>query len=353
MFNLFKSKIFLILTLVLTLGLLWGMNTSLVYEDKEFDIDGALKKEVLQEGYFDRKILASIENEKFDDVEMYEGLAKFFNIDLMQSTKDKIAENNTFFSKSLRNTKEFSSGFWTGKGESAIGMSGSILSDMTVVGDIRDLSTEGIKFANDEKYDKVVLGVAAVGVGLSVSQLLSTGSSTPLKVGASVIKVAKKTGKISKVFLGVISSKLAKAVDMKMLKKIDFSSIKSIGKNKVLFRKSLKLKGISKLFGNINKVKKNTSVFDTVSILKYVDNEKDLGKVVKLSTKYKKNTKAVLKVLGKTALKGSVRIVKYTSKFMTQLILAILSFLGFLIGAFVNLRMMFVWVKKIKLKRQI
>ncbi len=38
---------------------------------------------------------------------------------------------------------------------------------------------------------------------------------------------------------------------------------------------------------------------------------------------------------------------------MTQLILAILSFLGFIIGAFVNLRMMFVWIKKIKLKRQI
>ena len=346
MFNIFKSKIFLILTFILTLGLLWGMNTSLVHEDIEFDIDKALKKEVSVEGYFDKKILLSIENENFDDVEMYEDLAKFLKIDLAQTTKDEISKNSDFFSQSLRNTKEFSLGFWNGKGESAIGISGSMLSDMTVVGDLRDLSTEGMKFVNDEKYDNVVLSIATIGVGLSASQLLSAGTSTPLKVGASVIKVAKKTGKISKSFLEVISSKLEKAVDMKVLKTVDFSSISSIKKVKSTIGKSLKLDDVSKLFGNINKVKKNTSVFDTVSILKYVDNEKDLSKVVKLTTKYKKNSKAVLKVLGKSVFKGSVRVVKYTSKFMTQLILAILSFLGFLIGAFVNLRMIFVWIKK-------
>ena len=322
------------------------MYKSLIYENVDFDVNGALKKEVSEKGYFDKKILKAIENEKFDDVEMYENLATFLHIDLAQSTKDKIMENNTFFTKSLRNTKEFSSGFWTGKGESAIGISGSILSDMTVVGDVRDLSTEGIKFANDKKYDKVVLSVAAVGVGLSVSQLLSTGASTPLKVGASVIKIAKKTGKLSKAFLGVISSKLAKAVDMKILKKIDFSSLNAIKKNKTLFLKSLKLKGISKLFGNINKIKKNTSVFDTVSILKYVDNEKELTKVVKLSSKYKKNTKGVLKVLGKTALRGSSKIIKYTTVFISQLILAIFSFIGFLIGVFINLKMLIFWIKK-------
>lgn len=350
MFNFFKSKVFLILTLILTLGLLWGMNKSLVHEDIEFDIDETLKKEVSTEGYFDKKILASIKNENFDDVEMYEGLAKFLKIDLAETTKDEISKHNDFFSKSLRNTKEFSSGFWNGKGESAIGISGSMLSDMTVVGDLRDLSTEGIKLVNDENYDKVVLSIATIGVGLSASQLLSGGTSTPLKVGASVIKVAKKTGKISKSFLEVISSKLAKAVDIKMLKTIDFSSIASIKKAKSTIGKSLKLDGVSKLFGNINKVKKNTSVFDTVSILKYVDNEKELAKAVTITKKYKKNSKAVFKILGKTVFKGATRVVKYTSKFMTQFILAIFSFLSFVIGAFVNLKMMFAWIKKSKIK---
>jgi hypothetical protein len=317
----------------------------LVYENVDFDIDGALKKEVSENGYFDKKILIAIKNENFNDVEMYEKLANYLDVNLTQATRDEIDSHNDFFSKSLRNTKEFSLGFLSGKGESAVGISGSMLSDMTVVGDLRDLSKEGLKFINDEKYDKIILGVATVGVGLSASQFLSAGSTTPLKVGASVVKVAKKTGKISKSFLNVINSKLMKTVDMKLLKTIDLSNINGIKRVKPTIAKSLKLDNIRKLFGNINKLKKNTSVFDTVTLLKYVDTEKDLKKLVKVSSKYKKNTKGVLKVLGKGAFRGSTKIVKYTTMFITELVLAILSFLGFIIGAFINLKMIFSWIR--------
>jgi len=344
--NFLKNKIFLLITFILTIGLLWGLNHSLVYEDIEFDIDGALKKEVSTNGYFDKKILTEIKNENFDNVEMYHKLADYLDVNLTQATKDEIANHNDFFSKSLRNTKEFSSGFISGKGESAVGVSGSMLSDMTVVGDLRDLSKEGLKFINDEKYDKVVLGVATVGVGLTASQFLSAGSTTPLKIGASVIKVAKKTGKISKPFLNIINSKLIKTVDMKLLKTIDLSTINGIKKIKPTIGKSLKLDNIGKLFGNINKVKKNTSIFDTVTLLKYVDTEKDLKKLVKVSSKYKKNTKGVLKVLGKGVFRGSTKIVKYTTMFMMELVLAIISFMGFVIGAFINLKMIFSWIKR-------
>jgi hypothetical protein len=57
MFNFFKSKIFLSISFIITIGLLWGMSKSLVYKDKAFDVDGALKQEVSKEGYFDTKIL--------------------------------------------------------------------------------------------------------------------------------------------------------------------------------------------------------------------------------------------------------------------------------------------------------
>ena len=344
--NFLKNKAFLFITFIVTIGLLWGLNKSLIYEDVPFDIDGALKKETSAEGYFDKKILIAIKNENFDDVEMYTNLANYLDVNLTQTTRDEIASHNDFISKSIRNTKEFGSGFISGKGESAVGISGSMLSDMTVVGDLRDLSKEGTKFINDEKYDKIILGLATVGIGLSASQLLSAGSTTPLKVGASVVKVAKKTGKLSKNFLNVISSKLSKAVDMKLLKNIDFSSISSIKKIKPTIAKSLKLDAVNKLFGNINKLKKNTSLFDTVTLLKYADNEKDLKKLVKVSSKYKKNTKGVLKVLGKGAFRGATKVAKYTTLFLTELFLAIVSFLSFIIGAFTNLKMMFSWVRQ-------
>lgn len=343
-----KNETFLFFIFILTMALLWGIDKSLVYEDVKFDIDEALKKETSQEGYLDKKICTAIKTENFDEVEMYVNLANYLDVNLTQATRDEIASHNDFISKSLRNTKDFSSGFISGKGESAVGISGSMLSDMTVVGDLRDVSKEGTRFMNGEKYDKIILGVAMVGVGLSASQLLSAGSTTPLKIGASVIKIAKKTGKISQSFLNVISSKLAKAIDMKLLKTIDFSSISSIKKIKPTIAKSLKLDKLSSLFSNINTVKKNTSIFDTVTLLKYVDKEKDLKKLVKVSSKYKQNTKGVLKVLGKGAFRGSTKVVKYTTLFLTELFLAIVSFLFFIVGAFINLKMMFSWILRVK-----
>ena len=343
-----KNETFLFLIFILIIALLWGLDKSLVYENVPFDIDGALKKETSQEAYFDKKIVTAIKDKNFDEVEMYQNLANYLDINLTEATRDEIEKNNDFISKSIRNTKEFGSGFISGKGDSAVGISGSMFADMTVVGDLRDLSKEGTKFIHSEKYDKIVLGVATVGVGLSASQLLSAGSTTPLKVGASVIKVAKKTGKITQSFLNIISSKLAKAVDMKLLKTIDFSSINSIKKIKPTIAKSLKLGEISKLFGNINSVKKNTSLFDTVTLLKYVDKEKDLNKLVKVSSKYKKNTKGVLKVVGKGAFRGVTKVVKYTTLFLIELVLAIISFLFFIMGAFMNLKMMFSWILRVK-----
>ena len=339
--NLLKSEFFLFIIFTIGLALLWDMNRTAVYEEVPFDIDGALKRETASQNYFDKKIVTAIQNEKFDDVEMYQNLANYLDVNLSQATRDEITKNSDFISEAIRDTKEFSAGFISGEGESAVALSGSVLSDLTVVGDVRDLSIEGNKFAHDEKYDRVVFGLSLIGVGLSASQLLSAGATTPLKVGASVVKVAKKTGKISEPFLNILSSKLAKSIDIKMLKTIDFSTMSGIKKIEPTIRKSLKLEHISKLFGKINQVKKNTSLFDTVTLLKYVDNEKDLAKLVKVSSRYKKNTRGVLKVLGKGAFRGATRVLKRTTMFINRLFWAVVSFVTFMVGTLLNIRRLF------------
>jgi len=344
--NILNKKITLIVLFLIIFILFFSLNRTLYSEN---NIDDVLKNEVSTEGYFDTKILNAIENENFDDVKMYQDLANFLHIKLTQVTINKIEKNNGFVSKSIRNAKEFGSGFIYGTGDSVVSVSGSILSDMTVVGDLRDLSTEGVKLTRGEKYDKVVFGIATLGVGLTASEFLTAGTSTPIKVGASVVKFAKKTKKLSKSFLKVISLKLGKAIDLKILKKVDFTNIKKIKKIIPTIGKSLKIKSIKKIFGNIDKLKKNTSIFDTVNILKYIDNEKDLSKTVKLSQKYKKNTRAVLKILGKGVLKGSFKVAKYTTLFVTQIVMIIFSFLVFIVALYMQIKWFRLILKNIKL----
>jgi hypothetical protein len=314
-------------------------------ETINFSIQDALESKVSSKGYFDTKILEAIEKEDFDDVEMYQGLANFLHISLEKDTLLKIEENSTFLAKSIRNTKYFSSGFISGKGENAASIAGSIASDMTVVGDLRDLSTEGKKLIEGKEYDKFVLGVATVGVGLSLSQVLTSGTSTPMKVGASIVKISKKTKKLSKPFLALLSTKMSKVIDVKKLKKLDFNSFPKLKKSFSSISKSLKLNHISKIFKNVNKIKKNTSIPDTISIIKYVDNEKELGKVVKISSTYRHNTKAVMKILGKGAFRGATKVAKYTTLFIGKLIsLAVSAFL-FIVGLYFQIRF---WRKRFR-----
>ncbi len=271
---------------------------------------------------------------------MYLRMAKFLNIELSNDTRMSIEEYSSTFNKSLRNIKYFGKSFITGKSNNSVGLAGSVISDMTLVGDLRDLSKEGSKFVVGKEYDKFTLGISALGLALSASQIFTVGSSSPLKIGVSIIKLAKKSGKLTKSFLNIISSKLSKAVNFQALKKIDFTSIQKLRASSAAFVKTINFSYIDKLFIKVNKLRNNTSSMDAVYLLKYVDNEKDLSKVVKLSKKFGKNTKGVIKVLGKRALKTGKIVVKYSILFIAELVSFIISFL-LLIFMFISKRIIF------------
>ncbi len=327
------------ITFIALLGLflfgLIGIYTA-TYEKKIYykDLDVALKEKATK-NYLDQKIINAINSEQFDDAVMYQHLADYMGVNLSQHTLDEIENHSGFFSESWRNTKDFSWGFLTGEADNLVGISGTIASDMTMYGDLRDLSIEGSRFANNQPYDKVVLGMSAIGIGLSASQIFSLGTTTPLKISASIVKVAKKTKYLSNSFVAVISSKLSKAIDFNRLKKVDFSSIESVKKASKYISKSLNDTFIRKALKNIDTIKSKTSIADTIVLLKYVDDPKDLQRVANISKRYKTNTKAVFKILGKRIIKGivkgSAKIIKWTNMLIAQLISFAISILSFMI----------------------
>ncbi len=322
--NGFAKKVVIVITLMLLLFGIWGFYT-VKYEKKVYykDLDVALKKKATKR-YLDQKIIYAINDDRFDDAVMYQHLAKSLSITLSREALDEIESHSGFLSESWRNTKSFGLGFFTGKADSLAGISGSIAADMTPVGDLRDLSIEGSKFANNEPYDKVVLGMSAIGIGLSVSQFISLGTTTPLKISASIVKAAKKMKYLSNSFVDIIISKLSKAIDFNRLRKVDFSSVESVKKETKYISKSLNNSFIRKAFKNIDTIKSKTSIADTISLLKYVDDPKDLQRIANISKKYKTNTKAMFKVLGKNVIKGvvkgSAKIIKWTNILVAQLI---------------------------------
>ena len=151
-----KNKIILIFASILLAFGIWGAAT-IHYEKKVYyeDIDIALKQKA-SKGYLEQKILDAIKEDRIDDAVMYQHLAEYLNVKLSKETLAEIEKHNDLMSQSWRNAKSFASGFVSGEADDMAGLTGSIASDMTLVGDIRDLSREGSKFVNGESYDKLI-----------------------------------------------------------------------------------------------------------------------------------------------------------------------------------------------------
>ncbi len=332
------AKTILLLLFFLTAGFFaWWSYTSVTYEILEHNLTEVLQRQV-KVGYLNEKIIQSIEEENFDDVQMYQNLSEMLELPLASSTHKNIELHNGLLKKSWRNTKAFTSGFIEGESSSMMEMSGSIVSDLTLYGDLRDLKKEGTKYMDDKPYDAFILNISLVGIGLSASQLLSVGATTPLKVGASTIKIAKKSGKLTKPFTEVLSKRLSRTVDTKLLKTLEFNSLFKVEKTKKTIAKSIDIKPVKSLFNDISLIKKNTSLVDTISLMKYVDTPKDLKTIGKISNTYKANTKGILKVLGKKALRVGKSVIKFTTILLWKLAGLVLSVFGFF----------FVFISKIK-----
>ena len=306
------KKFILLLTL---LSLLWWIGENLNYKviPLEKNIDTLLHNKV-DKAFLEKSITKSLQNQNYEEAKRYISLANFLHISLPAKLLQDVEELNSFSYK----VKRFSSGFFSGKASDDVSLVGAVSSDFTIVGDLRDLSVEGEKYLENKPYDKFLLGISGVGVALGISTIATMGASSPLKATTSVLKVAKKSGKLTKSFTKVLEKKLAKSYDKRVLKSVNWSDVRSI-KRAV---KTIDTKPLQAILKQLQKIRKNSSLGDTIALMKYVDDEKDLQKVVKISQKYKKNTRVILKILGKGVLKGSKKVLKLADKALVAVGLA-------------------------------
>ena len=93
------------------------------------------------------------------------------------------------------NAREFYHGARFGEGATGAGLAGDVASDLTGIGDVRDLIHQGQKMSRGEEPDQLVLGLAAVGLAVTGATILSVGAALPARAGVSTIKVAASRDK--------------------------------------------------------------------------------------------------------------------------------------------------------------
>ncbi len=117
-----------------------------------------------------------------------------------------------------RGARDAIQGAVTGRADTTGQLAGAVASDFFVLGDLRDIAIQGGNWVSDKPVDVFVLALSGVGVALTATTVATAGGSAPLKVGASVIKAAKRAGRLSAGFAAHIERTLFEAVPPARLK---------------------------------------------------------------------------------------------------------------------------------------
>ena len=293
---------------------------------------------------FEREIEQAIDDAEFDDarqiVEIGEAQGHVFDPELVARTIESPG------ARTIREGTDFARGFITGEVKGVSGFAGAVSSDFMVVGDIRDILIQGPRAISGQDYDKFVLGLSLVGI----ATVLPSG---PIDVGASVLKTAKRTGKMSARLSKGLTHTLKRLVDVaalktaisggpkrivrmarksgapRVIKVSDKQGLKSMEKSSLARRFDGVLrpgpaKELAEVAAATQTIAGKGGLKASVRALAHADTPADLGRIAKLSAKTGEKTAGVLKLLGK----GAFRLGRLLMKVVYAAIWALGWFLG-------------------------
>jgi hypothetical protein len=202
--------------------------------------------------------------------------------------------------------KSFAYGFVSGEPTDATSFAGTALGDLFVFGDIRDAVREGSRLATGQEADELVLGLACVGLAITAGTYATVGAGAPARVGLTLAKAARKTGRLSGRLAESVGRMLRGVVDWAALKKaITGVSVAEPALAIRAARDAVKVERAGKLVDlarDVGKVEAKAGTQAALDGLKVAESPAEMSRVAKLAEKAGGKTRAILKVGGRTAI---------------------------------------------------
>lgn len=202
--------------------------------------------------------------------------------------------------------KSFAYGFVSGEPTDATSFAGTALGDLFVFGDIRDAVREGGRLAMGKQADELVLGLACVGLAITAGTYATVGAGAPVRVGLTLAKAARKTGRLSGRLAGSVGRMLRGVVDWAALKKaISGVTVAEPALAVRPARDAVKVERAGKLVDlarDVGKVEAKAGTQAALDGLKLAETPAEMSRVAKLAEKAGGKTRAILKVGGRTAI---------------------------------------------------
>lgn len=251
-------------------------------------------------------IEAALAAEDADLADSFVSLARERNIplgdDLLKRVSDTVAEQST----SSHYARRFLTGLVVGEADDVASLSGTVAGDLFVYGDIRDVVREGKHLAMGEDTDRLVLGLAAVGLAVTSATYVSVGGVAPLRAGLTLVKDARKVGRLGEGLTQWAGRSAREMVDTPVLQHaIASGSVLRPGQTmtaiKAAFRAE-KAGALVRLAKDVGRVGEQAGIRAAKDTLKIAEGPKDVARAARLAEAKGGQTRAFLKVLGRGAL---------------------------------------------------
>jgi hypothetical protein len=233
-------------------------------------------------------------------------LARERNVPVDPALAARVEAENAAVATTTRSFQSFARGFVTGEPDDMSGLAGTAVGDLFVFGDIRDAVREGSRLASGQEADELILGLACVGLAITAGTYATIGVAAPVRAGLTVVKAARKTGRLGSRMAGWITRSLREVVDWPQLHHaLRGASVSAPAAAVRSAREAVKVekaRDLAHLVGDVGRVQTRAGTQAALDGLKLAEGPRDLSRVARLAAAKGGKTRAILKLVGRAAI---------------------------------------------------
>jgi len=245
---------------------------------------------VFDEGAAQREIEAALAAEDVEVGQSVVDLGRARAVKIDPALTEKVAAVTAEAATVRSRAKSFARGLVTGEPQDMASFAGTTLGDLFVFGDIRDALREGTRYVRGEQVDQLVLGLAATGIAITVGTYATFGAAAPARAGITLVKAARKTGRLGAEFTESLG---------RMVRQTSFPAAARAARETAKVERAGGLLHLVRDVGRVEKAAGGRAALDGLKIAK---EPRDITRIAKLAEKEGSRTRAILKVVGRSAI---------------------------------------------------
>jgi hypothetical protein len=233
-------------------------------------------------------------------------LAREKNVSLPEELTQRVSDAVTEENSSAHFARRFATGLVTGNADDVGSLSGTVAGDLFVFGDVRDVVRESKHLVMGEDTDRLVLGLATAGLAVTAATYVSVGGVAPLRAGLTLVKDARKVGRLGEGLTEWAGRSAREAVDTPMLQNaVASASVLHPGQTVSAIRAAFhaeKAGALVRLAKDVGRVSEKAGARGALDTLRIAEGPQDVARAARLAETKGGQTRAILKILGRGAL---------------------------------------------------